>query len=112
MWISGGRSLFLSLFIVFVGSFIAFENTIRLSADRIRLLASALIVFANIIREIMIERTSSSDVSDSSNRAEVVFSVPSESFVLIREQTFFACTKKGCLLLRQPLKILWEMGIT
>ena len=82
MWISGGRSLFLSLFIVFVSSFIAFENTIRLSADRIRLLASALIVFANIIREIMIERTSSSDVSDSSNRAEVVFSVPSESFVL------------------------------
>ena len=77
MWISGGRSLFLSLFIVFVGSFIAFENTIRLSADRIRLLASALIVFANIIREIMIERTSSSDVSDSSNGAKVVFSVPS-----------------------------------
>ena len=85
MWISGGISLFLSLFIVFVGSFIAFENTIRLSADRIRLLASALIVFTNIIREIMIERTSSSDVSDSSNGAKVVFSVPSELFVLIRE---------------------------
>ena len=82
MWISGGRSLFLSLFIVFVGSFIAFENTIRLSADRIRMSASALIVFANIIRVIIVGRTSSSDVSDSSNRAEVVFSVPSESFVL------------------------------
>ena len=42
----------------------------------------------------MIERTSSSDVSDSSNRAEVVFSVPSKSFVLIREQTFFCMHKK------------------
>ena len=82
MWISGGRSLFLSLFIMFAGSFIAFENRIRLSADRIRLSASALIVFENIIREIMIAGTSFSDASDSSNRAEVVFSVPSESFVL------------------------------
>ena len=95
-----------------MGESFLFVDRIRLSADRIRLLASALIVFTNIIREIMIERTSSSDVSDSSNRAEVVFSVPSKSFVLIREQTFFACTEKGCLLLRQPLKILWEMGIT
>ena len=55
---------------------------IRLSADRIRLLASALIVFTNIIKVMIVERTSFSDASDSSNRAEVVFSVPSESFVL------------------------------